>query len=159
MMEGVLYSMGAGNWLPCKRDMLLDWEGFYVSYEGIYGDRYIEEGVYDSGEIDGFIDTIEYELTSRFPSLKLSDEWRRSDEKVHLDDGGVIQLVIGENNVSAAVYFVFKDPNYLDYLNDTELGYYSNKFGDYVDGLKDILTTIYEGNVYIRNDAWMSTKL
>lgn len=144
--------MGAGNWLPSNRSELLDWQGFYVDYEGIYG----EQMEFDSGEIDAFIDYVTSELTARFPDLSPVNNWRTNSERIYLEED-IIKLVMGENETSAAVYFLLEDPKYTEYDVDTEE--YGEKFGQYVDGLQEILVEGYPGFIYERTGAWTSAKI
>lgn len=149
--------MGAGNWLPGNRLELLDWQGFYVDYEGIYGERYFADDLYDEGEMDMFIETVVDQLLERFPDLSCVSKWRGGDEHIYLEDE-IIKLVMGDNESSIAVYFILEDSSYYD--EPTEyVERYGEKFGEYVEGLKEILIEYYPGCVYERAGAWTSSKI
>ena len=155
-MKGVMY-MGAGNWLPGNRGDLLDYQGYYVEYEGIYGERYFDEDLSDEGEMDDFIENVIYGLKAKFKDLSDSNEWRSRDEKIYLEDD-IIQLVMGDNENSAALYFILED--YYDEEEEREvIEEYRAKFAEYVEGLKDILIEYYPGCVKERAGAWTSAAI
>lgn len=149
--------MGAGNWLPGNRYELLDWQGFYVDYEGIYGERYFEDDLYDAGEMDMFIETVVDQLLERFPDLSRVSKWRGRDEHIYLEDE-IIKLVMGENESSVAVYFILED-SYYDDESTEYVERYGEKFGEYVEGLKEILIEHYPGYVYERTGPWTNPKI
>lgn len=148
--------MGRGNWLPGNRGELVDWEGYYVDYQAIYGDNYE-----DSWRMEYFIEDLASELTGEFDDLMHSEAWRNNEERVILDDFP-IQLVLGDNESSVAVYFVLHDIDEYEYEEDEVdkvrqmLG---EKFSDYTVKLKEILMGAYGGFVYQRSGAWTSSKV
>lgn len=65
---------------------------------------------------------------------------------------------MGENESSVTVYFILED-SYYDDESTEYVERYGEKFGEYVEGLKEILIEYYPGYVYERTGPWTSSKI
>lgn len=133
-----------GNWLPKVGNDIADYGGFYVDiFEGI--------AVEDYGEMDIAIDTLKQTVVESmidlFPSLILAKRWEH--EGAVILENNLVQVVIGENQNSMAVFVIVPESEKLPY---DELG--KKQLRRYLVELQSILLKYYPGQVRIRTGPW-----
>lgn len=140
--------MGAGNFMPSRN---IDSVGYYVDFEAIYGADYWENESQDfQYEWEDFKTELFEAIKNAIPSMDFINKWE--NDNFVLCENRLLQVVIGDNQSSAAVYIII--PEYGNFINLA-----SKQLYNVADKVKKILLSYYPDSVSIRNCAWTSSKI
>lgn len=153
--------MGRGNY--CARgdyaeQWYIDYDNYYCNVYDEENDEESEETFFDRDLLDEDVSMLMQEIEKRFPSFCQCDKWGNyyeGRENHFLLENSMFYIGIADNEWSAAIFIQGKDEAIS--WNGYE-GLATKHFDNYVKQLEKILLDTF-GSVYVRNGAWMSSKL
>lgn len=131
--------MGRGYWLPPSCETLTDYDGFYIESSAVYKDSFEQDW-------DEFLNKLCIKLSYQDKTLKKKYLWKScaaGQSRFVVLANRHVDFITEEFDNFIAVYVVIPE--------DCEcLGFAKRSFPQYVKLLKEVLTDMYPGSVYMR---------
>lgn len=134
--------MGHGYWLPPEHEKLPAFDGFFVDSEAVY------TGADITSDWNSFLDTICSKIKHIDSTLKKICKWQScgmGQNRFVLLQNRDVDIIAEEMDDYIAVYAIISE-------ECENIGYAKRLFQKYVNGLKNVLTTLYPGHVRHRGN-------